>query len=211
MSEPSRAKALVGVALAVGIACLPLSRWEDEFGGLANLLLYELTWWLLVAGVLVYVRRVEHRPLASLRFTSPGVGGVLIGIGAGIAMVAALAAIYLALFPALGVDEDADVSLLGMMPLWWRILSVVRAAVGEEVVFRGYAIERLELATGRRWLAALVSWAIFTLAHVGPWGWAHLLVAGTGGAILTALYLWRRNLWVNIIAHAIVDGVAVLL
>jgi membrane protease YdiL (CAAX protease family) len=37
-----------------------------------------------------------------------------------------------------------------------------------------------------------------------------VLVAGFGGLLFTLLYLWRRNLWVNIIAHAIVDGVAIL-
>jgi membrane protease YdiL (CAAX protease family) len=51
---------------------------------------------------------------------------------------------------------------------------------------------------------------IFTLEHVGSWGWSHVLLAGFGGIMLTILYCWRRKLWVNIIAHFIVDGVAVL-
>jgi hypothetical protein len=54
------------------------------------------------------------------------------------------------------------------------------------------------------------SCAAFTVAHVGWWGWGHLLIAGFGGAALTALYLWRRNLGVNILAHAVVDGAAFL-
>jgi membrane protease YdiL (CAAX protease family) len=45
---------------------------------------------------------------------------------------------------------------------------------------------------------------------VGPWGWAHLLVAGFGGLMLSVLYAWRRNLWVNILAHCFIDGLAVL-
>jgi uncharacterized protein len=80
-----------------------------------------------------------------------------------------------------------------------------------EVLFRGYAVERLEELTGNLNLAAISSCAVFAFAHVGPWGWAHLLIAGFGGGVLTALYLWRRNLWVNIIAHFIVDGAVVLL
>jgi membrane protease YdiL (CAAX protease family) len=28
--------------------------------------------------------------------------------------------------------------------------------------------------------------------------------------MLTLLYAWRRNLWVNMIAHFVIDGVAVL-
>jgi membrane protease YdiL (CAAX protease family) len=64
--------------------------------------------------------------------------------------------------------------------------------------------------TGSRHKAIVVSWAIFTVEHVGIWGWGHLLVAGFGGALLTALFIWRSNLWVSILAHAIIDGVAVL-
>lgn len=95
--------------------------------------------------------------------------------------------------------------------IWWRLVSVVRAAVGEEVLFRGYGMERLQELSGSRVFALVFSCLVFTLEHVGPWGWNHLLVAGFGGIMLTLLYLWRRNLWVNIIAHFVVDGAAVLL
>jgi len=87
-------------------------------------------------------------------------------------------------------------------------ISVVRAGVSEEVLFRGYPIERLLSLTGSRGVAALLPLALFALAHVGSWGWAHLIVAAFGGAMLTWLYFWKRNLWVNIVAHIVVDGVA---
>jgi membrane protease YdiL (CAAX protease family) len=90
----------------------------------------------------------------------------------------------------------------------WLAISVVRAGVSEEVLFRGYPIERLRELSGSRALASLLPLLLFPLAHVGPWGWAHMLVAGIGGAALTLLYLWRRNVWANILAHCIVDGVA---
>jgi membrane protease YdiL (CAAX protease family) len=95
-------------------------------------------------------------------------------------------------------------------PGWWLVISVVRAGVSEEVLFRGYPIERLQELTGSRTLAALLPLVLFALAHVGPWGWAHMLVGGIGGALLTLLYMWRRNLWANILAHCIVYGVAVI-
>jgi uncharacterized protein len=195
-------RAAVGLVLAVGCACLPFAAWEHEFD---HLVLYELTWWLLVAGVLAYVRFVERRPLASIGFAAPHARGIALAVAAGVAMLGVLAAIY-----ALGPDETDELAALTATPLWWRAISVVRAAVGEEVVFRGYAIERLSELTGRRWLAGAISCAIFALAHVGTWGWSHLIVAGAGGAMLTALYLWRRNLWINIVAHAMVDAIAML-
>jgi membrane protease YdiL (CAAX protease family) len=37
-----------------------------------------------------------------------------------------------------------------------------------------------------------------------------MIVAGFGGATLTALYIGRRSLWSNILAHLIVDGASLL-
>lgn len=100
---------------------------------------------------------------------------------------------------------------LAAMPFWYRFMLVTRAAVAEEILFRGYPIERLEELTASRALAGFVSWAAFTIAHLGAWGWPQLMVAGFGGAILTVLYHWRRNLWLNMIAHWIADGTGFLL
>lgn len=94
--------------------------------------------------------------------------------------------------------------------LVWFML-VTRAAVAEETLFRGYPIERLLEVTRSRFAAGAISWSAFTITHLSGWGWAQLLVAGTGGLILTALYLWRRNLAANITAHWIADGTGFLL
>jgi membrane protease YdiL (CAAX protease family) len=202
---------LVGLLLTFGFPVLPISRWENEFANVRHLVGYESIWWALIGSVLLYVRLVERRPLTSIGFRVPRTRDVLIGILAGVLMLASLAAIYYVLFPALHLNEGQQMNQLIATPFWWRFISVIRAAVGEEVLFRGYAIERLQELTGSRTVAAVLSCAVFSLAHVGPWGWSHLLIAGFGGVTLTVLYLWRRNLWVNIIAHFIVDGVAVLL
>jgi membrane protease YdiL (CAAX protease family) len=91
------------------------------------------------------------------------------------------------------------------------LISVIRAAVSEEVLFRGYAIERMRELTGSIRIASVISCVIFALERVDPWGWGHLLIAGFAGTILTLLYLWRRNLWVSMAAHFIVDGTVALL
>jgi membrane protease YdiL (CAAX protease family) len=87
----------------------------------------------------------------------------------------------------------------------------LRAAVFEEIYYRGFMIERLAEITRLRWLAALISLTSFTFAHVSGWGWAHLMVAAFGGAILTGLYLLRRDLASNMVAHFLTDGVGFLL
>src|SRR5262245_13602917 len=195
----------IGLVVALVFPSLPVSKWMNEFAGIGHLVGYEVIWWAVVGFLLAYVRIVERRPLSSLGFRALTRVDVVVAFAAALAMVAGLATIYFVLFPWLGIGENQKIGVLLATPLWWRIISVVRAAVGEEVLFRGYAMERLEGLTGSRTVAAAVSCVVFAMAHVGPWGWGHLLIAGLGGAMLTTLYLWRRNLWVNIISHAIVD------
>jgi membrane protease YdiL (CAAX protease family) len=60
--------------------------------------------------------------------------------------------------------------------------------------------------TRSRWLGAIVPIFIFGAVHAPFWGIAHAIVAGMSGLWLTLLYLWRRTLWANITAHALLDG-----
>lgn len=197
--------------LALAIPGLPISRWENEFAGVGHLLGYELIWWILILSVVLYVREVEVRSLSSIGFRNLSVWDVPIGLGVGFAILAGIAGIYYGLLPALHLSESRQVDQLMATPFWWRFISVIRAAIGEEILFRGFAIERgRELFRSLR-IASTLSWIVFTLEHVSTWGWSHVLIAGFGGLLLTLLYVWRRNLWINIIAHFIVDGASVLL
>jgi uncharacterized protein len=157
------------------------------------------------------VRKVEARPLSSIGFRRLSVWDALLGLVAGLFVLAGIAGIYYGLFPALHLSEGQQVGELAATPLWWRFISVVRAAIGEEVLFRGYAIERGCEVFGSLRIAITLSWLIFTVEHASTWGWSHLLIAGFGGLLLALLYVWRRNLWINIIAHFVVDGASVLL
>ena len=62
-----------------------------------------------------------------------------------------------------------------------------------------------------KWAAAAITVALFTLAHIPAVGLAHLLPVFIVSVLITLLYLWRRDLMVNIVAHTTIDGVALLL
>ncbi len=205
----TRVRAVPALVVALGFAFLPVSRWLDEFASVAHLVRYELVWWAVVALIVVWVLRVERRPLRSVGVRPLTGADAALAVAAAIVTLAGLVFLTEAVLPRLGLSEREPMHRLLATPAWWRCLSVLRAAVSEELLYRGYAIERLAELTRRRALAALVSGVAFTLAHVGTWGWGHLLIAGYGGAVLTLLYLWRRNLGTSMLAHAIVDGVAV--
>jgi membrane protease YdiL (CAAX protease family) len=211
IKAPSTAVTISGIIFTLGFAALPLTRWLNEFSDVPHLVLYECVWWAATSAVLVYVKQIEKKPLSSIGFLPISYRHLFISVIAAAIAIAGLVLIYLFLLPALGMSQQAAITQLLKTPLWWRIISTGRAAVSEEVLFRGYAIERLNEITGSARIAASVSWVIFTLEHVPAWGWAHIFIAGFGGLVLTMLYLFKRNLWVNILAHFLIDLTAVLL
>ena len=188
----------LGVLLALGFFSLPVGTWVHEDAGLANRLVYELIVWAWVAGILLYVEWVERRRLSSIGFRALGGKDWSIAILAGVLILALLALISLVVFPALHWSESSQEASILALPYWLNVLIVVRAAVSEEILFRGYPMERLR-AKRHRALAGVVTCAIFT-DHISFWGWHHIFIAGSAGAALTVLYLWRRNIWVNTIA-----------
>lgn len=172
----------------------------------------EAIFWILTVLLLAYVRFAERRPLASIGLRRPDGKTFPLGLAGAIVMVAGMAVIYLVIFPALGLsmNEPATVALRAT-PLWFRVILILRAAVFEEIFYRGFMIERLSELTGMRWLAASISFSAFTLAHLNGWAWPHLMIAGFGGAVLTVLYLFRRDLVSNMTAHFLTDAVGFLL
>ena len=200
----------LGVLLALGFFSLPVGTWIHDEAGLANRLAFELIVWAWVSGILLYVVRVERRPLSSIGFRAVSVKDGIIAFLAGILILTGLALMLFVVFPALHWSENSQVASLSALPYWLNVLIVVRAAVSEEILFRGYPMERLEELTGSRAVAGMVTCTVFTLDHISFWGWHHIFIAGLAGALLTILYLWRRNIWVNMIAHFIVDASAFL-
>ncbi|MGH9573633.1 MAG: CPBP family intramembrane glutamic endopeptidase [Candidatus Acidiferrales bacterium] len=98
------------------------------------------------------------------------------------------------------------------VPLSLRAGLVLTAGICEEFIYRGFAIEELGALAGSRWLAALISLIFFTLPHAKLYGFSSALVLpAIMGAALTLLYLWRHNLPVCMLMHAIVDGIFLIL
>jgi membrane protease YdiL (CAAX protease family) len=203
---------VVGLLLTLGVALLPLGTWGKRLLPGHALAGAEVLWWVAVGILLLYVTLVERRPLSSIGFRGFGWRSLLAGFATGILLVVGIIFIYTIVFPALHLRVNTgEMSRLLDTPFWYRFALVTRAAVAEETLFRGYPIPRLEELTGSTFAAALISWAAFTIAHLGSWGWAQLIVAGFGGILLAALFVWRRNLWINMVAHWIGDGAGFLL
>lgn len=210
-SNTRRAQILAGLLLTLGVANLPLGTWGGHLKVFGPLLSHEVLWWLAVGILLLYLLRVERLPLSSIGFRRPKLRDILIAVVTGILTVVGIVVIYSFVFPLLHLHQNArEMNTLLRYPFWYRLLIVTRAAVAEEILFRGYPIERMEELTGSHLVAGVVSWAVFTIAHLTSWGWAQLIVAGFGGVLLTVLYVWRRNIYANMIAHWVADGAGFL-
>ncbi|MDE2111745.1 MAG: CPBP family intramembrane metalloprotease [Alphaproteobacteria bacterium] len=212
MTASRRIITLIGLALFLIVPELGLTKHLPTVPGVDPMYVQEWFWWALLAAALLYVLVVERRSLTSIGFRKPSWKTFVLGILFGILGVAGIIAIYSLLFPMLHLQLPAqEMEKLLHTPFWYRFFLVTRAATMEETLFRGYGIERTAELTGSRWLAGAVTWGLFTLAHLSAWGWAQLIVAGYGGLVLTALYLWRRDLVCNMIAHWVTDGAGFLL
>ena len=153
----------------------------------------------------------------SLRFT--GWKPVAIGFAKSLAvLVIALAGFLfgsMVMANITGIPEQADTSgysyMKGNLPMLLVSLAVIYvvSSLGEEVVYRGFLINRLEelFGGGRKatWVAVVLSSLIFGLAHFG-WGIVGVVQTTFMGFALAVSYLlFRRNLWILVAAHAYMD------
>jgi CAAX protease family protein len=124
---------------------------------------------------------------------------------------AILSGLTLFAFARLGISQDrATLAALASRPIPIILLIAAMAGIAEEIVFRSVLITELEAATGMRWLAALVSLAVFAAAHASGWGPWQMVFAAVPGLVLTLFFLWKRDLWICMIAHFLTDAAGLL-
>jgi CAAX protease family protein len=174
---------------------------------------------LLFAWIMLWLRGVGWRNLG-LRRPSSWRSTLLLGVGIGIAYQ------YFSLY----ITEPLIARITGRLPdvsqfaplignKFFLVLSLVAswtlAAFGEELVYRGYFMNRvadLVGATRTGWLICLIVVSIlFGVTHLyqGPSG---IIVITLTGLLFGALYLATgRNLWVPIIVHGVNDTVGFIL
>jgi membrane protease YdiL (CAAX protease family) len=164
--------------------------------------------WVNLAAVVLVVLRAERRPLTSIGLRRLAWWTIPLGLIAGV-LATVITGI---LVKALNLGGDLSLAfLLLSLPFATRLLVVITAGVFEETLYRGYAFERLATWLNSKWAAAGVTLLMFTLGHIPAVGLDHLAPVLIVSTLITLLYLWRRDLVLNMVAHATVDGIALLL
>src|ERR1700730_13510230 len=202
----SRAASIVGLILALGspfvLPFFPGQAHQQIIDAKQDVavLVFE---WIVALSLLAIVLGWERLPLSSIGFRALSWRDfVAIGV------VAVTMVTTLGIFTALtgSRSNGASPKQIAALPLALRIALFVTAGFCEELMFRGYAIERLTFLTGKLWVGGAAAVVLFTLGHVPRYGFSLSLAAVAIIAVfLTALYLWRRNFWACAIVHASVD------
>lgn len=169
--------------------------------------LKEVCTWAAAGTLLLVVRRGERLPLRSIGLgTARWWKSVLWAFP--IALASLVVAVVVGHFT--GYGQGPDSGPMSKLPLWLLSLIVVRAGFVEELFFRGYPIERLQLLGLGRYLAAFIPLLIFAFGHANQ-GFSSAVIAFVIGGVLTFFYLWRRDLVANMVGHSLVDVVGVIL
>ncbi|MEV4558585.1 CPBP family intramembrane glutamic endopeptidase [Kitasatospora sp. NPDC049285] len=129
------------------------------------------------------------------------------GLGLGFVLVSALLITAFGGYSFSWADGDA-LSLVTS-----AVIVAGGAAVAEELMFRGLALQALEQRFGSR-VGLVVPALFFGLSHLANPGaspWSALAIALEAGGLLGAAFLWRRSIWFVVGLHFAWNGAEQLL
>ncbi len=185
-----------------------------------HLIFFSKTPYLLLFGwISLRVRRIGWRDVG-LKLYRSWMKSIALGIAAGVLLeTLELFATQPLLVKWLGKQPDLEIFRALHGNLKWTLIALAGAwtvaAFGEEMVYRGYLMNRvadLLNRTRNAWIISLIGvHLVFGLAHAYQ-GWTGIIDEGLSGLLLGVIYLRTgRNLSVPIIAHGIADSIDFML
>jgi membrane protease YdiL (CAAX protease family) len=141
--------------------------------------------------------------LGRMRWTTP-VFGVVAAIATVLLSGGTAQVAYSALHQTPHANQEAAALVHGSVV--YALFVALRAGVVEELLYRGIAIEQFAAFIGSRWVAALLAGVLFVAAHALVFDWPQLIPIAMATLVMTLLYMWRHDLWLNMLAHALVDA-----
>lgn len=199
--------ALVGLVLVLAIPETGFRSMLFPGDAVGSQLGRTLVWIGFGIAILLWVIGAERLPLASIGLKRPTAGTLGWGLALALALIASFMVCYALVLPMLGMKPDyAGASRILANPLWLQLLIFAAAGFVEEIIYRGYLIERVEWLSGSKWVAFALSVIAFTVTHMSSWAVSQLIVVAVGAVIMGLAYLWKRDLIMVMIAHGLADA-----
>ncbi len=180
------------------------------FSSIPMRLLAILTAPILFVVIVLVFNRIEKQSLTSLGFQKAyGIQQILIGV----ALFALLSVLFILCPILLGVPWD------NLLPgkdnlLFALVHRIIFIGFSEELVFRGYLLDRLIRVTGSRFASVVISSLLFGAWHVISTGsFITVILTSVIGAILGLAKAYIKNCTILSVAlaHGLYDGLLVLL
>jgi membrane protease YdiL (CAAX protease family) len=178
---------------------LPLAM-PPEISGLVVAALSSFAAGAIANGLLVRMYENSRLSAFGMAWTKPSGKELLIGVAGGAG--AALAIFLIALGTRMAGEEHVPASSMWPVNLLFVLLVLAFGAVGEELLFRGYAFQLLVRTMGE-FAAVLPVSVLFGIAHMGNRGVTPLAILNTivWGVLLGYAFLRTRALWLPIGLH----------
>lgn len=215
MNKKQQIAAFVGLFIALGmpfVLDLLLGKRPGDLAIPSRAILFVAEEWVLALVLLGVVLFWEKQPLASIGIKKVTWRDVLWGL-VGFIIGALTFVLTAPLVNALGLGTTSvGILELAQMSIALRIAIVLTAGITEEIMFRGYPIERINsLTKGRLGISALIAYVVFVLLHIPFWGLGGTLQIGVWNLVITILYVKHRNLPACMLMHILNDAYAFIL
>ena len=169
-----------------------------------------------VALIAVSIVVLVREPLAAIGFRWPvsirsTIGWALVAVVVTCAVITPFVEPFLNWVTGTPVDYSGYGELKGNLPAALQLIAVawLSAAVGEEIIFRGFLLHETGMIFGVSRVANLASVilgsTIFGLSHNAQ-GLVGMLLTGLAGLVTALVFLAsHRNIWAIILAHGLID------
>lgn len=158
-------------------------------------------------GVVAIVLWWEKRPLASMGLRRQTPRTIIFALAASIVFAIGSTLVSLLLISLSGQPTPPLMTeKIKGFPIWLALWIVISSSICEELLYRGFLVERLGDLTGNIWIGGLITMVWFAAMH-WPLGLTYILtIALPATVLITALYIWRRDLTVTIVAHLVMNA-----